>query len=1364
MNDRVIELLAVWEEAVSTGAPEPTPEDLCGEDTTLCQELARRISRRRGLPGLLGATPRLDPVVMHRQPEEIPGYEWLEELGRGGSGTVYKALQSGLNRPVAIKVIPKGGLRNGAERFRIEAETIARVMHPNVVPVYDVGESGGQPYLAMEYLAGGSLAQTLADGPLAPPAAAEIAETLARAVEAIHSHRILHRDLKPTNVLRAVDGTYKIADFGLAKWLDDPDGPTATGSVFGTPSYMAPEQAEDSGDVGPAADIYALGAILYECLTGRPPFRGASTLDTLRMVRETSPVPLRQLQPAVPRDLETICLKCLQKDPQSRYADAAALAEDLRRYRTGRPIVARPEGPVGRFLRACRRSPVVAGLSFAVIAATIVGTIGIALQWFETRKALNRETAARGLAEERREAARRTTYNSQMARLPGLLATSGTNRLVDSILESQIPAQGDADLRGFEWYHCRQLTRAERFRFSSPGSGTKSLAVRFDGRQLASVGQSRIRLWDPLSGGPEVTVPESVGPASAIAYLPNSPRLAVGMTDGRIRFWDPATQAVIRELTPAMPGSVSQLVFSPDGSRLAQGQSDGQVRLWTLADGTYRDFHPAEGNLRAIHFLQNRLIVRSFNVMTAWNPDTGAPVRKIDFTNANPGFNGSIVDSTGQNLLIGTAPGRVLKINPLTANRETMEIRQTDAIHVLTAHPATHRLATAGRDGRIHLWDSGGGPRGTLHGHPTWILDLAMAPDGTWLASVDLDGEIRVWSLPPAALKRSWAVAGPVQALAVNATGSMAASIVRGKGVVELWDLTTGVRTRSIAAHHHDATAVAFSPDGSTLATTGWSAENRREACRLWNASTGEPLAVPEGPQPPMVCVAFSGDTTTLIGGSESGNVFRRNWKANGPWIPFPNPHPASVGDVSLSADGQFAVSLGSDRSIRCWDAKSGTLMTSLPPPANDPGTTRTCIAMHPRGLSFAVGGSDGQIRIHGTFDGRRTALGPLHLDGVSRLVWSGDTLISSGRDGQIRTWNSRTEREEMRLGSFVPGRTGTALVAAGNAVLSADSEGLIQIWNLPVPEGAVTGFEAPVEALGVSPDSRYLVAPCGKPGGPVRLIHIPTGRVVRTVPGHPGGTTTATFAPDGATFATTGFDKSVKRWETATGNELPGFTGLPDVAWGLAYSPDGSTLATGGSSVVLWDVATRSRKAEFTGDFLGTNQVVFSRDGTRVAAAGVAKTHGVVHVWQIGEPQPLFTHREAGNRCHGVCLSPDGESVAAAFADLNGSASFAKHWKIADGEPVASFRSTSTHFYSIAVSPDGRTLATGQWDGSVRLWNFRDGTELLAFPAHAGYVFSVAFAPDGRTLASGGADGTVRLWRGAAPDDVAGRTSSESK
>jgi serine/threonine protein kinase len=307
----------------------------------------------------------------------VAGYQILGELGRGGMGVVYKAKDLQLDRLVAVKMIANGSIVEGQRRarFRGEAEAVARLQHPNIVQIHGIDEQDGRPFITLEYVDGGNLADRLKQGPLPVPEAARLIETLARAVEAAHEHDIIHRDLKPANILLTADGVPKIADFGLAKRLDAAVNLTMSGLLMGTPSYMAPEQVEgQSAAVNRLADVYGLGAILYEALTGQPPFKGTTQVETVRQVLSQEPILPSRLRPSLPRDLQTICLKCLNKEPKQRYASAVDLADDLHRYLVGEPIHARPASRLERTLRWVRRHP--ARAAVIVLSILSLGLLG----------------------------------------------------------------------------------------------------------------------------------------------------------------------------------------------------------------------------------------------------------------------------------------------------------------------------------------------------------------------------------------------------------------------------------------------------------------------------------------------------------------------------------------------------------------------------------------------------------------------------------------------------------------------------------------------------------------------------------------------------------------------------------------------------------------------------------------------------------------------------------------------------------------------------------------------------------------------------------------------------------------------------
>ncbi len=379
-----------------------TPEEACKDCPELLNKVRDGLRRLRALelevdslfPTKGSATAPAEPPDS-RTPE-IPGYDVEAVLGRGGMGIVYKARHLRLNRAVALKMMQAGAYAGAHDRARFEreAEVVASLHHPNIVAVHDVGEHEGCPFFTMELLEGGSLAQALLGAPQPARQSAALVLTLAEAVQVAQQAGIVHRDLKPGNILLTAEGMPKIADFGLARHFKSEAALTLSGTPIGTPSYMAPEQViGNSGAIGPATDIYALGALLYEMLTGRPPFRGETASETERQVLNHEPVSPARLNPKVPRDLETICLKCLNKEPARRYASAAALADDLRRFGEGRPILARPVGLIERIWRWCRRNP-----TEAALVATALALVTLALGggfWLERQQAERREETAR---------------------------------------------------------------------------------------------------------------------------------------------------------------------------------------------------------------------------------------------------------------------------------------------------------------------------------------------------------------------------------------------------------------------------------------------------------------------------------------------------------------------------------------------------------------------------------------------------------------------------------------------------------------------------------------------------------------------------------------------------------------------------------------------------------------------------------------------------------------------------------------------------------------------------------------------------------------------------------------------------------
>ncbi len=533
-----------------------------------------------------------------RELPKLSGYTLVSELGRGAVGVVYKARHHALNRIVALKMlrVSRQGDAEQRRRFRTEVETIALLQHPNIVQVYDVGEHDGRPFFTMEHLDGGSLAEKCRGQAQTPPVVAQWVETLARAMHAVHAKGIVHRDLKLSNILCTAEGCLKIADFGLAH--QESSHLTLTGQVLGTPCYMAPEQAAGKvREVGPAADIYALGAILYELLSGRVPFRGATVMEVMQQVQVSDPLPPRRLEPQIPRDLETICLKCLRKEPSQRYRSAGELADDLRRYLNGESIHARPPSWPERTVRWLRRRPAVAVVLVAVTLATVAVPLALLGHTLRLQEALDREQFSREQADKSRELARRKEAEARAALYAADLKLAHNLFKIGDVF--QIPQLLDPhrdlydavnDPRGFEWEYLRHHSQKARPALAAHDGPLQLLAYTPDGCSLVTAGGNpdhpTLKVWDLQTRRSRLrhALIESfpTQELSISAYASRGGLVAGWGKDGFVTLWDFASGQT-RHRFP-ISEELKHIALSPDGRWLAVNEAR-RTTVWNCASG-----------------------------------------------------------------------------------------------------------------------------------------------------------------------------------------------------------------------------------------------------------------------------------------------------------------------------------------------------------------------------------------------------------------------------------------------------------------------------------------------------------------------------------------------------------------------------------------------------------------------------------------------------------------------------------------------------------------------------------------------------------------------------------------------------------
>jgi WD40 repeat protein/predicted Ser/Thr protein kinase len=832
-------------------------------------------------------------------------YELLGEIGRGGMGIVYKARQVSLDRTVAVKVLLSGRLAGPefVQRFRTEAAAAASLQHPNIVAIHEVGFREGQHFFAMDYVAGRSLAQITRDGPLPPRRAAGYMKTTAEAIQYAHERGILHRDLTPANVLIDESNQPKVTDFGLAKRLEKDTELTLSGQVLGSPNYMPPEQAAARrGLVGKRSDVYSLGAILYHLLTGRAPFAGDTVAKTLQQVENNEPVSPQLLNPGVPRDLETICLKCLEKEPDRRYATAQELADELGRFLDRKPILARPVGRPEKVWRWCRRNPVIATLAAAAVVIFLLGFAGVTWEGQRAREAAADAWRQGNIAQGR-------LYAAQM-KLAHAAYREGRIGAGLALIRAQQPAPGEPDFRGFDWgYLYRLCLQSQGEVIANNASGFHSVDFSPDGRTAAfGTGDGMVEIFDLHSRQRVDRWQAHSGVLASLVFCPgNANWLAtISGDDGLLKLWDLAgKRAVFTTKTVIGMHTLVRVAFSPRGRFLAALAPDGQsLNLWEVRSSPPGGV-PAVGLKANLPFLGPAAFSpdeRTMAVCNAMAPVFQFNVTLYDLSDSTlvdlgpahfDGISSVAFSRDGSKLATGSSDERVVLWD--IKSRATDRICQANFIVVSSVAfaPDGQTLFVSGWDGRIYSWNlEEPAQPNILAGHSAAVNSLAISPDGRSLASAGQDGTARLWdtrsdgaasvaqpypefttllrpedTISPATGQRGiWGVAvSPDQLHLAAATLDK----------LILWDLQTGAVVTDVAAidlfrvETAKFRSVTFSPDGTRLAAGGDNGE-----VALLDAVTLQPLQGPiqlHGSQITDIAYGLNGTVLATGGGFGTG-------------------------------------------------------------------------------------------------------------------------------------------------------------------------------------------------------------------------------------------------------------------------------------------------------------------------------------------------------------------------------------------------------------------------------------------------------------------------------------------------------------
>ena len=934
-------------------------------------------------------------------------YELLEEVARGGMGVVYRARQLSLNRIVAVKVVLHGPFSSPefVRRFRNEAEATAKLRHPHIVSVFEVGEYNGHHFLSMEFVEGRNLAELIREQPLSALRAAGYVKTIAEAVNYAHQRGVLHRDLKPSNVLVDIDDQPRVTDFGLAKILERDAGLTLTGEVLGSPNHMAPEQA--AGDFSKStarSDIYSIGSILYQLITSRAPFQGGTLGEILAQVQTAEPVPPRRLNPSIPVDLQSICLKCLQKEPARRYATALELAKDLGRFIELKPVSARPISLVERSWFWCRRRPLLAGLSLALALAILSGLAVSLWQWQRADLHARGEMTQRLAAEENAATTRLELYAADIGYATSAIQ-DGDYGLARRTLDNLRPKAGEKDLRGFEWRY----------------------------------------LWNLVQGDQLATLPGHQWIVTCAAFSPDGKQVVSGGMGGELRVWDVSTRSCLHNFKPD-PETLWSLTYTPDGKTLMIAGKEG-IQFWNVENWKcVRSFPGSLASLArdgtTVAISESRPFASEEDgPVTIWNWRTGEKLRVI-----SPQGRVSAFSPDGRTLALAERDSGISLFN-LSSGALLKALPTDKLVWSLNFSPDGKRLAAAGWCGKALVWDlAANSPPGVISTNNLNLWTILFSPDGSNIVTTSSDQSVRLWdalTLQPKTVLHGHA--SEVWCAAYSADGKMLVTGGKDQNVM-LW--LTSAPNRPQTLPHDNYFRPLFSTDGKLLVTTKPDSE---AASQLWNAETLATLAASVDNGAEVRGFSQDGKCVLLFNAAEMTLEF---WPVGGETFSLRVPLAEAAncqqpyGTVGVSPGQDFFFVSSADGTIYIWSTSTGKLQGKIkgpPPPVRS-------IVLGPRAEKVAVSiESENTARLYDCATGVQLPLAG-HKDFVSNMAFSPDgaVLATGSEDGTIRLWNTADGSSRAVLPGHMQETTDVAFSPDGRTLASLSQGESLKLWHLP--------------------------------------------------------------------------------------------------------------------------------------------------------------------------------------------------------------------------------------------------------------------------------------------------------------------------